>query len=209
MAVRLDVRNLSWGTDEQALKRAFSEFGRLMDAVVAKDWETGRSRGFGHVIFANAADAETALMALNGQRLDGRAIDVRHADGGVPAVRTQRSATAESFRSADFDGGGRRTVRAKNYYRGEDYIDDGRLTKHKQSRGVYRSADFDGSGVPTDVLPTAAELASPTPPDAPTPRAPNEAELDALAKKNRDEAQGSDGPTRRRTGDGDDRNPFG
>ena len=48
----------------------------MTDAVVVTDRETGRSRGFGFVTFANPNDARKALEAMNGAELDGRRLNV-------------------------------------------------------------------------------------------------------------------------------------
>ncbi|MCA9686908.1 MAG: RNA-binding protein, partial [Myxococcales bacterium] len=57
MTKKLFVGSLSWDTDDQGLRAAFEQFGAVEDAKVINDRETGRSRGFGFVTFANEADA--------------------------------------------------------------------------------------------------------------------------------------------------------
>lgn len=47
-------------------------FGNLQDAVVIKDRDTGRSRGFGFVTYSDDASGQAALQAMNGATLDGR-----------------------------------------------------------------------------------------------------------------------------------------
>ncbi|OJJ02323.1 hypothetical protein ASPVEDRAFT_41817 [Aspergillus versicolor CBS 583.65] len=79
---KLYVGNLSWGTNTEALRHVFSEFGQVVDAIVMTDRETGRSRGFGFVTFSNESEAEAAQNSLNEQDLDGRRIRVNKADGG-------------------------------------------------------------------------------------------------------------------------------
>jgi len=54
MSKKLFVGGLSWGTDDDALRNAFSSFGDVTDAKVITDRETGRSRGFGFVPFPPA-----------------------------------------------------------------------------------------------------------------------------------------------------------
>ncbi|KAJ7874692.1 RNA-binding domain-containing protein [Mycena olivaceomarginata] len=66
------VGNLSWNTDDESLRQAFSEFGQVVDSIVMKDRETGRSRGFGFVTFNSGEEAEAAINGLNDQDLDGR-----------------------------------------------------------------------------------------------------------------------------------------
>jgi RNA recognition motif-containing protein len=69
------------------LRTAFERFGAIDDAKVISDRETGRSRGFGFVTFANDADAMNAMSEMDGKQLDGRTIKVNEAqerqrDGG-------------------------------------------------------------------------------------------------------------------------------
>jgi len=73
------VGNLSWGTDSDALRSAFAAHGEVSRANVMTDRETGRSRGFGFVEMPNASEAQTAIDALNGQDMDGRALRVNEA----------------------------------------------------------------------------------------------------------------------------------
>ena len=75
MQNKLFVGGLSWNTDNAGLENAFSSFGDIQEAKVITDRETGRSRGFGFVTFANAEDADKAL-SLDGTELDGRNVKV-------------------------------------------------------------------------------------------------------------------------------------
>jgi len=75
MQNKLFVGGLSWNTDNAGLENAFASFGEIQEAKVITDRETGRSRGFGFVTFANAEDAEKALT-LDGTELDGRNVKV-------------------------------------------------------------------------------------------------------------------------------------
>ncbi|MFO7689146.1 MAG: RNA-binding protein [Cryobacterium sp.] len=68
--------SLSWNTDDQGLRGAFSPFGEITEAKVITDRDSGRSRGFGFVTFADADAAEKAIAALNDTELDGRTIKV-------------------------------------------------------------------------------------------------------------------------------------
>ncbi|KAJ7350266.1 hypothetical protein DFH08DRAFT_806388 [Mycena albidolilacea] len=74
------VGNLSWNTDDESLRQAFSEFGQVVDSIVMKDRETGRSRGFGFVTFNSGEEAEAAINGLNEQDLDGRRLKVNLAN---------------------------------------------------------------------------------------------------------------------------------
>ncbi len=76
MSSKLFVGGLAWATDDQGLRSAFEQFGEVTDAKVISDRDTGRSRGFGFVTFADAADADRAREEMNGQELDGRSLNV-------------------------------------------------------------------------------------------------------------------------------------
>ena len=79
MAKKLYVGNLSWHTTDESLRQAFERFGSVTDARVVTDRETGRSRGFGFVTFAQDDDAGSAVSGMDGAQLDGRPIKVSEA----------------------------------------------------------------------------------------------------------------------------------
>jgi nucleolin len=67
---------LSWNIDEDWLRREFEHFGEITGCRVISDRETGRSKGFGYVEFADAAVAAKAQKEMMGYELDGRALNV-------------------------------------------------------------------------------------------------------------------------------------
>lgn len=77
---RVHVGNLAWGVDNQALESLFQEHGRVIEAKVIHDRESGRSRGFGFVTFGSAEEVNDAIQSLDGADLDGRAIRVSPAE---------------------------------------------------------------------------------------------------------------------------------
>ncbi|HZO12091.1 MAG TPA: RNA-binding protein [Polyangiaceae bacterium] len=84
MSNRVFVGGLSWDTDEASLRRAFDVFGELTDAKIVTDRETGRSRGFGFISFADETAAANAIAKMDGTELDGRAIRVNLAHERTP-----------------------------------------------------------------------------------------------------------------------------
>jgi|TARA_B100000315_G_C14205906_1_gene419788 RNA recognition motif-containing protein len=76
MDKKVFVGSLSWNTDEKSLSEYFSKVGQVEEAVVIKDRDTGRSRGFGFVTFSEAQDAQSAVDELDGTQLDGRELKV-------------------------------------------------------------------------------------------------------------------------------------
>ncbi|PKN57272.1 MAG: RNA-binding protein [Deltaproteobacteria bacterium HGW-Deltaproteobacteria-14] len=79
MSKKLFVGGLSWGTDDAGLRNAFEAYGEVTDAKVITDRETGRSRGFGFVTFADGAAADEAIQKMDGASLDGRNLRVNEA----------------------------------------------------------------------------------------------------------------------------------
>ena len=79
MSKKLFVGGLSWGTSDDGLRAAFEKFGEIVEAKVVLDRDTGRSRGFGFVTFADDAMAIRAMEEMNGTELEGRNIRVDEA----------------------------------------------------------------------------------------------------------------------------------
>ncbi|KAG9137323.1 hypothetical protein Leryth_027512 [Lithospermum erythrorhizon] len=77
---RIYVGNLPWDVDNSRLEQIFSEHGKVVDARVVYDRESGRSRGFGFVRMASESDQNDAIANLDGQSLDGRTIRVNVAE---------------------------------------------------------------------------------------------------------------------------------
>jgi RNA recognition motif-containing protein len=76
------IGNLSYKTTEESLKRLFADFGEIESIKVIKDRFTGRPKGFGFIEMPSNSEADQAIKALNGNRIDGNNIKVRHADPG-------------------------------------------------------------------------------------------------------------------------------
>ncbi|XP_057487226.1 28 kDa ribonucleoprotein, chloroplastic-like [Actinidia eriantha] len=77
---RVYVGNLPWDVDSARLEQVFSEHGKVVDARVVYDRESGRSRGFGFVTMSTEAELNDAIANLDGQELGGRAIRVNVAE---------------------------------------------------------------------------------------------------------------------------------
>ncbi|KAL4935951.1 hypothetical protein BDV06DRAFT_217036 [Aspergillus oleicola] len=77
-------RGLSWHTTDAVLRAGFEKYGEVEKAVVVKDHDTQRSRGFGFVIFTKERDAEAAMHDMNNNEFDGRVIRVDRASARSP-----------------------------------------------------------------------------------------------------------------------------
>ncbi|PBK73708.1 RNA-binding domain-containing protein [Armillaria solidipes] len=80
MSTKVYVGNLSWNTTDESLRQAFSQFGTILDSIVMRDRESGRSRGFGFVTYGDPQEAQGAIDGLHEQELDGRRIKVNLAN---------------------------------------------------------------------------------------------------------------------------------
>lgn len=80
MDKKLYVGNLSWNTNEDSLREAFSPYGQVIEVNVVTDRETGRSRGFAFVTMNTSEEASAAIEGLGGAMLDGRPLRVNVAE---------------------------------------------------------------------------------------------------------------------------------
>jgi len=76
---KLFVGGLPFSMSEDELNDAFAAHGKVASAVIIKDRDTGRSKGFGFVEFESDDEGKAAEQALNGKELGGRTITVNQA----------------------------------------------------------------------------------------------------------------------------------
>ena len=112
MAQNLFIGSLAYATTDDSLKAFFETLGEVTSARVVTDRETGRSRGFGFVEYADEANNQKAVDELNGKELDGRAINVSLArpkedrprrEGGDRSFGGDRSQGGGSFRQRSWE----------------------------------------------------------------------------------------------------------
>nr|XP_057911128.1 RNA-binding protein 39-like isoform X4 [Doryrhamphus excisus]XP_057911129.1 RNA-binding protein 39-like isoform X4 [Doryrhamphus excisus] len=76
--MRLYIGSLHFNITEDMLRGIFEPFGRIEGIQLMMDTETGRSKGYGFITFADAECAKKALEQLNGFELAGRPMKVGH-----------------------------------------------------------------------------------------------------------------------------------
>lgn len=76
--------NLSFDVTREELIEAFSGAGRVVDAKVPTDRETGRPRGFAFVEFEEEEAVQRCIQQMNGQDLKGRPLRVNEAENRPP-----------------------------------------------------------------------------------------------------------------------------
>jgi len=76
--VCLFIYHLPPECDEATLHQLFSNFGTVLSSRVMKDFQTGRSKGFGFVNMLNDQQAQAAISGLNGFQLGGKYLKVSY-----------------------------------------------------------------------------------------------------------------------------------
>jgi RNA recognition motif-containing protein len=100
--MNLYVSNLPYSTTDDELREMFEPYGEVSSAVVIRDRETGRSRGFGFVEMPDNAQAQAAIEGTNGQQMNGRPLTVNEA-----RPREERGGGGGGNRGGYGGGGGR------------------------------------------------------------------------------------------------------
>ncbi|CAK6954604.1 heterogeneous nuclear ribonucleoprotein D0-like isoform X2 [Scomber scombrus] len=75
---KMFVGGLSWDTTKKDLKDYFSKFGEVVDCTLKLDPMTGRSRGFGFVLFKEAESVDKVATQKE-HKLNGKVIDPKKA----------------------------------------------------------------------------------------------------------------------------------
>jgi RNA recognition motif-containing protein len=111
------VGNLSFEVTRDELIEAFSAAGKVRDAKVPTDRETGRPRGFAFVEFEDEESAQKSIALMNGKALRGRPLRVNEAEnrpprpagaGGPPSYRPPFRGGGEPPPPAEFSEFGRK-----------------------------------------------------------------------------------------------------
>ncbi|KAJ7295016.1 hypothetical protein O6H91_05G014700 [Diphasiastrum complanatum] len=72
---KIFIGGLSWETTTEKLTNHFKKYGELTDSVIMRDRESGHSRGFGFVTYADPSVVDRVLQEP--QILDGRTVDCK------------------------------------------------------------------------------------------------------------------------------------
>ena len=72
--------------NDDDLRHYFGKFGTLLRAEITLDKDTGVSKGFGFVSYADVASADAAMAAMNGAMVAGRQIRIeKTSEDGRPS----------------------------------------------------------------------------------------------------------------------------
>ncbi|KAF8961588.1 hypothetical protein BDZ97DRAFT_1190178 [Flammula alnicola] len=95
---RYFVGGLSPSTTPDSMRQFFAEYGKVVDATVMLDRESGRSKGFGFVTFEDASKADQ-LVGKPGLILDDKQIEVKAAQPRNQRDQTRTSSVHSSMNS--------------------------------------------------------------------------------------------------------------
>ncbi|KAK0455399.1 uncharacterized protein EV420DRAFT_1630058 [Desarmillaria tabescens] len=145
MSTKVYVGNLSWNTTDDSLRQAFSQFGTILDSIVMRDRESGRSRGFGFVTYGDPQEAQGAIDGLHEQELDGRRIKVNLANARGGGGGGGYSGGGGSYGGGGYSGGG--GYGGGGYGGGQGGYGSGQSGYGGgQSGGGYGSGGYQGGG---------------------------------------------------------------
>lgn len=83
------VGDLSPEIETETLREAFAPFGEISNCRIVRDSQTLKSKGYAFVSFVKKAEAENAIIAMNGQWLGSRSIRTNWSTRKPPAPREQ------------------------------------------------------------------------------------------------------------------------
>ncbi|KAF5879493.1 putative polyadenylate-binding protein [Botrytis fragariae] len=130
------VKNIPVEATEEEFRELFEKFGDVTSASLARDAETGKSRGFGFVNFINHEHAATAVDELNGKDFKGQDLYV----GRAQKKHEREEELRRSYEAARIEKASKYqgvNLYVKNL---DDDIDDEKLRELFQSFGSITSA---------------------------------------------------------------------
>jgi cold-inducible RNA-binding protein len=101
----LFVGNMSFQATEGDLRALFEQYGEVSRIQVITDRDTGQARGFGFVEMSDDESAAKAIVGLNGQELDGRALNVNEARPKTSGGGGRGDGAGGGGRSGGYGGG--------------------------------------------------------------------------------------------------------
>ena len=148
------VGNLSFDVTRDELLEAFAAAGKVVDAKVPTDRETGRPRGFAFVEFEDEEAVQRCISLMNGAPLKGRPLRVSEAEDRPPrapgAGRPMRPPSMASFNAPPPESRGFEELREERRRhfgskptKGKPYKEKGpRRVERRKQRNVIDDDDY-------------------------------------------------------------------
>lgn len=96
---KIYIGNLPREIDELVLRNMFEPFGGVESSNVIKD-PTGKSQGYGFILFREKEVVEKAIQSMNGLLIGSSIIKVNYVTSGNSSQLTQQSNTTEELKSS-------------------------------------------------------------------------------------------------------------
>ena len=87
---RIFVGGLPYYLTEEQVRELLEQFGQIRSFDLVKDKETGNSKGYGFVLYADVSVTDTACQGLNGLRMGDKTLTARRAQQGAQAIQQQQ-----------------------------------------------------------------------------------------------------------------------
>ncbi|MEE3082480.1 MAG: hypothetical protein VX320_00130 [Candidatus Thermoplasmatota archaeon] len=82
MGMKLFIGGIPYSTTEEQLTEIFSAHGELKEVHIAKDKESGNSKGFAFITYKSHKEGAAAIVALKGTQLEGRKLTIQESNRG-------------------------------------------------------------------------------------------------------------------------------
>ena len=96
---KLFIGQLAFEAEEGDIQEKFGRYGEILNIQIIKDNQSGKSKGYGFIKFAETSDAEKVLRTMDGAEICGRKCKLDRAGGGKQ--------NSNRFDRDDRRGGGR------------------------------------------------------------------------------------------------------
>ena len=80
--MKLFIGGIPYSTTEEQLTEIFSAHGDLKEVHIAKDKESGNSKGFAFITYKSRKDGDAAIVALKGTVIEGRKLTIQESNRG-------------------------------------------------------------------------------------------------------------------------------
>jgi RNA recognition motif-containing protein len=153
MSKKIYVANLPYTVTSNDLKMTFSEIGKVVDARVITDRDTGKSKGFAFVEMENEEDGKKAIQELNGGELSGRTLIVKEAQPQAPRGERPERTSSYAPRGERPERTSSYAPKERSFNREESFTNDGAagFTKYDiENRGNRRERSDNGNNYRRD-----------------------------------------------------------